>query len=64
MFTEQQIMQEFDNLLAKADDLWIIRKRKINTKILFAIMSQVLVKNRGIKHTLSYNSFDENNANN
>ena len=42
------ILEELNKLLSDSDKLWIVRKRKINTKILFGIMSKVLTKNNGI----------------
>ena len=57
------ILEELNKLLSDSDKLWIIRKRKINTKILFGIMSKVLVKNNGIKHVLAYNNYFDNSCN-
>jgi predicted transposase YbfD/YdcC len=48
------IFEELNKLLSAADKLWIIRKRKINTKLLFELMSKVLSRNNGIKHVLAY----------
>lgn len=52
------VLQTLNNLLSGSDKLWISRKRKINTKILFDVMSKVLIKNNGIKHTISYNGYN------
>ena len=52
------IIDELNKLLTNADKLWIVRKRKINTSLLFQFMAQLLVKNKGIKHLLAYNNMD------
>ena len=54
------ILKELNKLLSNSDKLWITRKRKINTKILFNIMSKVLTKNKGIKHVLAFNNYFNN----
>ena len=59
-----QIMKELNVLFSNADKSWMIRKRKIDTKILFEIMSKVLINNNGIKHTLAYNSYINKLSNN
>jgi hypothetical protein len=56
-----EVLQELNDLLANSDKLWITRKRKINTKILFDIMSKVIAKNNGIKHVISYDQFNNQN---
>ena len=56
-----KIIKKFHALLKSSDKLWIQRKRKINTYILFNIMSQVLKNNNGIRHTIAFNLLQENN---
>jgi len=52
---ETDILNKLNNLLENSDKKWIKRNRKINTKNMFNLMSQILVKNKGIKHTIALN---------
>jgi hypothetical protein len=56
---QETIINRLLHLLKKSDNKWIIRKRVIDTSLLFKIMSKIIVNSKGIKHTLcidySYN---------
>ena len=47
------IINKFHNILNNSDKLWIIRKRKINTKFLFYALANMIIHTCGIKHHIS-----------
>jgi hypothetical protein len=47
------IFNKLLHLLEQSDNKWIIRKRVLNTTLLFRLLSQSFTNNHGFKHTLS-----------
>ncbi len=56
----KDIIDIFNNLLNDADKLWIKRKRKIDTKLLFYAISDILTNNYGIKHHIALKQLSSN----
>ena len=54
------IFNKLNELLINADNKWITRKRKINTKLLFEFMSQLIYHKKGINHLIAINYFKNN----
>ena len=56
----KDIINTFNNLLNDADKLWIKRRRKIDTKLLFYAISDILTNNYGIKHHIALKQLSSN----
>ena len=56
----KDIINTFNNLLNDADKLWIKRKRKIDTKLLFYVISDILTNNCGIRHHIALKQLSSN----
>ena len=54
------IFDKLNELLIDADNKLITRKRKINTKLLFEFMSQLIYHKKGINHLIAINYFKDN----